>query len=229
MIKGFVIVKEGDETSNQLAEECIASGADHGFNIEKFSGVYDNIDQLFETNKLFVNPDGNKKVRTNGVKGCFLSHFSLWKKCVELNETIAVFEYDALVINTLPKNIVKKFDDYLNLDYARHLYLNEDVEKYKSELISSDEILTYKFSENIDSDKRSFKYINRNHIRGAYGYLITPNGASKLINAARTEGMLPADVLPNMKYINLHYTTPSVVRLNPKMLENLTTWSHTKR
>jgi GR25 family glycosyltransferase involved in LPS biosynthesis len=32
-----------------------------------------------------------------GVKGCFLSHFSLWQKCVELNEPIIIWEDDVIM------------------------------------------------------------------------------------------------------------------------------------
>jgi GR25 family glycosyltransferase involved in LPS biosynthesis len=31
-----------------------------------------------------------------GVKGCFASHYELWKRCLKLNEPIAIFESDVL-------------------------------------------------------------------------------------------------------------------------------------
>lgn len=42
------------------------------------------------------NPDV-KKLMTPGVKGCFYSHFDLWKKCVELNEPIIIWEDDIVL------------------------------------------------------------------------------------------------------------------------------------
>lgn len=228
MIHGFVITKEGDTVSEEMANNCISSGKSHGFEIEKFFGIYDNIDNLFLENKLFVNPAGAKKVQTIGVKGCFLSHYFLWKQCIERNTSIAIFEYDALIINSVPDNVLDMFEDYLNLDYARHLHL-KDLDVYRSKLIKSDNITIQRLQEDTHSDPSSFKYINRNHIKGAFGYILKPSGAQKLLNAAHHNGMLPADVLINLKYLKMFYTTPSIVQLNENMLSNLTTLSHTKR
>lgn len=41
--------------------------------------------------------DPNDKLLRPGVKGCFYSHYRLWKKCVELNEPIIIFEDDIVL------------------------------------------------------------------------------------------------------------------------------------
>jgi len=41
--------------------------------------------------------DYGKKMQTPGVKGCFYSHYNLWKKCVELNEPIIIWEDDIVI------------------------------------------------------------------------------------------------------------------------------------
>ena len=72
-----------------------------------------------------------------------------------------------------------------------------------------------------------FKYINNNHIKGAFGYIIKPSGAKKLIEATKKYGILPADVQPNLLYCNMHYANPSIVMLNPKGISNRFGGSHT--
>jgi GR25 family glycosyltransferase involved in LPS biosynthesis len=229
VLTGFVIVKEDDRVSLAMADECILSGKKYGVDITAVPGVYSDFDNRLFKEGIRVNPLGHKKIRTNGVKGCFLSHFSLWKKCLELGHPIAIFEYDALLFNPLPDDILDRFNDYLNLDFSRHLYL-KDLEKYETDLSKPLPVQVEKLQRsNEKCDPNGFKFINRNHIKGAYGYILKPSGAQKLIDAARTDGMLPADVLPNLKYLDLFYTVPSIVRLNPMMLRDLTGLSHTKK
>ena len=230
MIKSFVITKIEDPISERMADNCIKSGKLHNLDIEKFYGIYGNdIDNVLAQEKLFLNPHASKKIKTKGIIGCLLSHYSLWKKCKELNVPIAVFEYDAMIINHFPEDILTKFDDYLNLDFSRHENL-KDIELYESTLVSSNNISIMKLVEDSSySSAAGFKYMNRNHIKGAFGYIIKPHAAAKLILGIQTDGIIPADIAPNLKYINLHYTVPSIARLNPEMLQNRLKISHTKR
>jgi GR25 family glycosyltransferase involved in LPS biosynthesis len=228
MIKGFVITKIGDSISEEMADNCISSGVTKGFNIEKFAGIYKNIEELLQKENLFPNPQAHKKLKNKGIFGCFLSHYTLWNRCVELDHPIAIFEYDAEIINTLSENILDLFDDYLNLDYSRHLYL-KDKEIYVSSLIQSDNIKISKLNrDNKTADSNSFKFMNRNHIKGAFGYILKPAGAKKLINGIKQDGVIPADIALNLHYLNVNYTEPSVARLNSTMLNDLTGLSHTK-
>ena len=229
MIQGYVITKKDDLLSEGMADECILSGKDNNFLIEKFYGFYDNLEEAMRVNGLFINPQAVKKIQTSGVIGCFLSHFTLWKKCLKENKPLAIFEYDALVINRVENIDLDKFDHCLNFDFTRHLFL-KDIEVYKSHLINSSPIEIKQLVENKTTiDNTSYKYMNKNHIKGAFGYIIKPEGALKVIKGVQAHGIVPADVALNLRYINLHYTVPSVARLNPIMLENLKTLSHTKR
>ena len=125
-MKAFVIYKEGDELSTELAEECIASASKFNITVSKFPGVYENIEDLIKTEGLFLNKTAEDRVTKKGVQGCFLSHFFLWKKCILENVPFLIFEYDAVLINPLPD--LSLFEDFLHLDYNRHLNLkNLDV------------------------------------------------------------------------------------------------------
>lgn len=233
MITFYCIHKDTDKESQEPLNDAIDSGKQFNINVIPYPGVYSNIDTHIEENSLFVNPAGKHKVtrRGKGVLGCFLSHYYLWKKCVELNTPIGVLEYDAIFIRELPDNILSQFDDYLNLDYTRHTHLGlsskgheyiTQIELEKNKLIEVNNL-----QENLKSVKHHFKYINNNHIKGAFGYIIKPAGAKKLIDATKEHGILPADIQPNLLYCNIKYTTPSVVMLNPKGISNRFGGSHT--
>lgn len=233
MINFYCIHKEADAESQKPLNDAINSGKQFNINVIPYPGIYSNIDAHIEENSLFVNPAGKHKVtrRGKGVLGCFLSHYYLWKKSVESNVALGVLEYDAIFIRSIPDDILTQFDDYLNLDYTRHTHLglssngNEYVQQI--ELEKNNNFTVNSLVETRKNKIHSFKYINNNHIKGAFGYIIKPSGAKKLIEATKTHGILPADVQPNLLYCEIKYTTPSVVMLNPKGISNRFGGSHT--
>lgn len=56
----------------------------------------------------------HKKVRKQmekpGVQGCFLSHYNLWKKCIEIDQIIGIFEFDVRFKAAPPKTISATID-----------------------------------------------------------------------------------------------------------------------
>jgi len=233
MIDFYCIHKKDDVDTQDPTNDAINSGREFGINVIPYAGIYSNVDNIISQEKLFINPNGKHKVsrRGKGVLGCFLSHYFLWKKCLEEKSTIGVLEYDAIFIRELPSNILDLFEDYLNLDYTRHTHLglSSNGSEYISqiELEKSNNLEVKTVLENRKSSKFPFKYINNNHIKGAFGYIIKPSGAKKLIEATKKYGILPADIQPNLLYCDIKYTTPSIVMLNPKGIANRFGGSHT--
>lgn len=234
MIDFYCIHKEDDIVSQAPLNDAVASGKQFGINVIPYAGVYSNIDNIIAKEGLIINPGGAHKIyrRGNGVLGCFLSHYFLWKKCVELAIPIGVLEYDAILIKSIPDSILNQFDDYLNLDYTRHTHLglSSKGHEYISqiELEKNNPLTVESIVEKKPGIKHHFKYINSNHIKGAFGYIIKPSGAAKLIQATKDHGILPADVQPNLMYCDIKYVTPSIVMLNPNGLGNRSSSSHTK-
>lgn len=228
-IKFYCIYKKNDSRSENLLAQNIESAKNFNITVIPFEGVYKNIDQLIKKFNLTINPLGQHKIKTTGVLGCFLSHYLLWTKCLNQKQHIGVLEYDAKFINPLKEKITDYFSDYLNLDYCRHLYLDTDQDYESIVTVANKSPLIKKLEEtNTESKfKKPFKYINNNHIKGAFGYIISPNGAAKLINATNKYGILPADIQPNLMYCEMFYTEPSVVMLNPSSLINRAKHSHT--
>jgi GR25 family glycosyltransferase involved in LPS biosynthesis len=235
MIDFYCIHKENDPDTTEFLYDCIDSGKQFDINVIAFPGIYSKIHEIKDSYNLHVNPIGLTKIprENNGVLGCFLSHFLLWKKCVELDNPIGILEYDAIFIKPIPSNILDCFDDYLNLDYTRHLYLNlnnqgDEYLKY-IDIEKSNNLLIKTLEEtNKNLNKNSLKYINNNHIKGAFGYILKPSGAKKLIDSTMKYGILPADIQINLFYCDIKYTSPSIVMLNPKSLIDRVKRSHTK-
>jgi GR25 family glycosyltransferase involved in LPS biosynthesis len=115
-MKSFVIILEDHPTSESFGNVALSSGIEYGWNVEKFKAVdgrYTNLDnyKIFPTQQkgkcknAFLRP---------GVVGCFLSHYRLWKMCVELNETIGIFEQD-IEFKKINNNTIA-FADVLRFD-----------------------------------------------------------------------------------------------------------------
>ena len=117
--KAFVITLLDNEESVRQADRLIFSSSfyKNDFEIEKFEAttpdnvvtemkqfrlkwnypwsqpVYDMQSGLYKS--PYETADPNKRI------ACFLSHYRLWLKCVELDEPIFVFEHDALFTRRL--------------------------------------------------------------------------------------------------------------------------------
>ena len=50
----------------------------------------------FDVDHDWIDPILNTKL-TKGEVGCFLSHYMIWKKCIERNESVLVLEDDAIM------------------------------------------------------------------------------------------------------------------------------------
>jgi GR25 family glycosyltransferase involved in LPS biosynthesis len=58
-----------------------------------------------------------------GAQGCFLSHYTLWNLCVELNEPIIVLEDDATVLGPIPSIVTDQ--DLIKLHDPRACHYNK--------------------------------------------------------------------------------------------------------
>ena len=119
-MKAFVITLKDDRYSEQVADRCIASANKYNLTVEKFYGIDKHHAKQFmldyemewtwanndteiticEKTGLEMCPYGTADLRKR--LGCSMSHYALWKKCVELNEAILILEHDAIFLQELP-------------------------------------------------------------------------------------------------------------------------------
>jgi len=112
MTKGYLIYLPTFENSVRMANRALESAKQYGWNVELYEGVNGLEKSLDDYGiKIF---QGNKKCKRlmvrPGTQGCFLSQYNLWKKCVELQEYINIFEHD--VIFKKPMGSVTECDVY---------------------------------------------------------------------------------------------------------------------
>jgi GR25 family glycosyltransferase involved in LPS biosynthesis len=223
-MKAFIIRKPNDDISEKLSSEFIESAEIFGIETEKFDGVYTNHDQiLLEKNiRCFPKMKEGKK-QSLGFKGCFLSHFLLWEKCIELDEPIMILEHDALMIRPLPENILDLFTHHCILDYGIHLPNYEELLKY-------DGPTKVKEHPRLHANKISIRDINHAHIRGSHAHLIKPLGARTLIDSVKKWGHLASDATVNQYYTEFITIDPIPIRCHPFMTnkKNRRKNSHTK-
>lgn len=204
-MKCYIIRLEENLHSCKMAQECYDQAVIHGLQPEFFKAINGNDTESHYSHTGIIRAKKFKKNRL-GVRGCFFSHYYLWKKCVELNEPIIILEHDGYIVKEFNDTILDSFSDVLKLD--RH-------DPYSK----SYDILV---QQEIDTPVTVIDYINPkpkaggiNYFKGAYSYIIKPNAAQKLINYITDNGHLPADQQIREPILELKVTVPTVARLHP--------------
>lgn len=175
-MKAFIIYLKEVQSTIDAALECKRTAKEHGIDAWMLEGFTPSrADKFIKENNLKSYSPGPKiydiKWNKPGVRGCFVSHYHAWKKCVELNHTIIVLEHDVKIVSEFP-NI--NFTDILQLGYNK-----DGIEEYQDQEY---------FIEPNNFTKKGIRMMD-----GAHAYAITPRGAQKLIDGVQTHGMSPAD------------------------------------
>ena len=191
---------QGHELGETLGYKNIEIARSFGLDAHMHPGVKITKPFQEEFSKYNITTIASKEGQYTGQQGCFLAHFQLWQKCLELDEPIVICEHDGVFIRKLPKKFLKKFTDVLRLESFHH-WLPEYVEKTESSLNNKVGIKTLKT-----------RY--RTHYVGYYGYVIKPSGASKLIKQAQTEGIRSVDTFIDNRIVDIKSVTSSIVTLD---------------
>lgn len=201
-MKSFHITLKDHRLGQELGKKNVAIAKEFGLDANLFEAIPGNdCLHLFKQHK--VRPMQTNKI---GHLGCFMSHFLLWKKCIALNETIAILEHDGVFLRSLPDNIENNFTDICRLDpcifwkdsYEADLEkcINEPIEYFKPETV-------YK--------EKGFG----NFYIGQYGYLIKPGAAEKLVVRAKKIGAHAVDMFICTDAVDIVSVTSTIVRLDP--------------
>lgn len=128
-MKAFIITMSDNEYSRESALILLSNTAAHcrGVDVSRFEAtqpkdIYKHIEEVFGKQQAWSWPtrtseDGldlftglykrtYEAVDQNRVVACALSHFRLWKKCVELGEAIIILEHDAKFIRPFDHSIM---------------------------------------------------------------------------------------------------------------------------
>lgn len=196
-MKAFIIYLKEVQSTIDSALECKRTARQHGLDAWMFEGFTPSrADKFIHEQNLKPYDPGPKlykiKWQKGGVRGCMISHYHVWKKCVELDQKIVVLEHDSRVVS---ENYNQDFQDVLHLDGYR---FNEDPNEGK--LPKVEDFVNIRKGEN--------------HLQGTYGYVIKPHAAKKLINGAHQNGITASDMFVSDKYVKIQVVKPRAVIVN---------------
>jgi glycosyl transferase family 25 len=198
-MKSFIICLSKIQTSLQSALLVKAALDNFGMDNELFEGSYGNEvkEKYIEIGRRYhpwnfknspSNPllDEFRDSQLNpGEMGCFDSHYRLWEKCIELNETIMIFEDDVLFVRPY---MPVKFNEVLITVFGNP----KKSAKY------------YHYFTDPTGEPRAELYW-QSSMPGTPGYAITPTAAIKLVNMYKNT-WLPSDnaIMSTMVEIQVH-------------------------
>jgi glycosyl transferase, family 25 len=188
-MKSFVITIMDLNHSVNVAKRCIDSAKKFDLDVNFFEAITPKDNPLEILASLNINElDFTEKYsrKLNGIS-CFLSHYMLWKKSIEINESILIFEHDAVVIDKIPSD--GRFDSLLSLG-------KPSFGSFKTPSSNGVNMLT-----------------SKKYLPGAHAYIIKPNAAKKLIKQASIKANY-ADVFLNIDtfpWIQEYYPWPVIV------------------
>lgn len=191
-IKNYVISLE---TAQQRREHITQEFSDKGINFEFFDALFPSPKLDEEINRLLPNLSLQDNL-TIGEKACFMSHISLWKKCLDDNlDYIAIFEDDVFM--------GKNSDAFLSTD----LWLKERFSENESYIIHLETFVfpsKYKRSNIKPYYGRKFHIMSSMHF-GAAGYIISKSAIKylfKLFLSYKPSQLEPIDMLIFERLLN---------------------------
>lgn len=192
-MKNFIICLSKIESSMITAIPLKQKLEEYGEDVELFEGTYGNdAVQLMEKEGRTIHPVGIKgeispdgktaKMMSPGVKGCFYSHYRLWKKCYNLGEPIIIWEDD-----------ISLRRPFYEIDWKDVLILSLGHTKKSPKYIH--------LLESPEGEPRTEIY-KQTSMPGCCGYAIKPHAAEILLNTYE-KTFLPADNCINRNVVNI--------------------------
>lgn len=195
-MKSFVITIKDLPKSVEYAQRCIDSMPD--YNVQMFDAITPKDDPISMAEERGIPVERFKEVYSN-FENCisaFLSHYSLWEKCIEDNTEYQIFEHDAVRVGNLPR-----FIDYIGcISLGAPSYGN-----YKTPSMLGVNKLT-----------------SKKYFPGAHAYRLKPQGAKALTTVAKDIAS-PTDVFLNLDtfpWLEEYYPWPVVAKDNFTTIQN---------
>ena len=195
-MKAYVITIKDLPKSVEAATRCIQSA--FPMKVDMFDAITpkDNPLEILEKEGLPLETFREKYSYLENCVSAFLSHYSLWKKCVEDNEEYMIFEHDAVCVGEIPEFIM--YDKVINLGAPSYGKFNTPSQLGVNPLTS------------------------KAYFPGAHAYRLKPKGAKELIARAKidpctTDVFLRLDRFP---WLQEYYPWPCIAKDEFTTLQN---------
>ena len=214
-MKFKIIRLKANTISEKHAAECVEQAKKFNINLEYFNAI-NGLEYQKHLDKHGLKPKYKFKKGRAGVYGCFLSHWYLWRECVSENVPYLILEHDGYFIKPIPNDVLNHFTDVLKLDgldpYSKYYETNLENENNLS--------LEYKKYHN-PSAKFLHKNETGNYMKGAYGYIIKPHAAKRIVDWININGFVPADQQIGDALVDIQVVVPSILRLHPSYFNKI--------
>jgi GR25 family glycosyltransferase involved in LPS biosynthesis len=93
-------------STSRVIQDCVASLRQNNWNFEIFPAVdgHQVSKQTWQDIGVEVSQEG-KMSRRPGAQGCWMSHWQLWNRCVQSQESVVILEHDAVVTGPWPVDL----------------------------------------------------------------------------------------------------------------------------
>ena len=196
-MKAFVITIMNHQGSLETSWRCIESGCKYDLDIKRFEAITPKDEPLTFLEQEGIPEAGfeEKWSRNLNCISAFCSHYSLWQKCIELDEEILIFEHDAVLTGPIP-----------NVPYTFICSFGKP--SYGS----------FKIPQTLGLNPLTSK----RYFPGAHAYGIKPAGAKLLIDQAKIDAG-PTDTflhLDRFNFLQEYYPWPVEARDNFTTIQN---------
>ena len=120
-MKNYIIYLPDYPDSVTMATRALQSAQEQGWQVDLWPGVdgstisYEDLQQRYKLAACAWNKKCAVMIRERpGVRGCFLSHWTLWNHCRDHNADIGIFEHDVLFLR--PPKLRRDFGHVLKLE-----------------------------------------------------------------------------------------------------------------
>ncbi len=120
-MKNYIIYLPAYPQSVDMATKALESAQAHGWDAELWAGIdgvtvsYQDLERSFRITACAWNKKCAEMIKERpGVRGCFLSHWTLWNRCRDTGQDIGIFEHDVEFLR--PPKLSKDFQHVLKLE-----------------------------------------------------------------------------------------------------------------
>lgn len=196
-MKAYVITIMNHQGSLESSWRCIEYGLKYNLNIERFPAITPKDNPLLLLEQEGISDLGfeEKYSRNLNCISAFLSHYSLWKKCIELDEEVIIFEHDAVLTAPLPAAPYEFVCNFGKPSYGQY---------------------------NTPPTLGLNPLTSKKYFPGAHAYGVKPEGAKQLVyeatsSAKPTDIYLHSDTFP---WLQEYYPWPAEARDNFTTIQN---------
>ena len=189
-MKKYVITIMDMTESVQMASRCIETGLNNGVeDIKMWKAITpkDNPYQILKDEMIPGVGFTSQYSKVENAVSCFLSHYMLWKHCVEINETVMILEHDAKFISPLQ---LQEFQFKGCISIGAPSY-----GKFKQPPLLGVN-----------------KLVSKEYFPGAHAYIIKPKAAQLMIERAKIDAEPTDTFLHNQRFSFLEELYPWVVQ-----------------